>query len=219
MAKQYRDMWVGEFIGWAKQIDLPYRLEQVLADAKSPPQLKSLARIGLAFCNETKIQTFRADKVLNLAETATTAGLITAAERDDLLELNSFDPDEERLKELADHLVGRDEEVAAYQLNIDNYTAMVAALDAALPAEWPQELLAFRGKAPDFVYANAPADKVEMLIDLGYRDRLRFLLRSERGEQRKTELVGEQIRGRLPAERLAELKAAALARRQMRKEG
>lgn len=214
MPIQYRNMYVGEFIGWAKQHDLPYRLETILATSDNE-QLKSLARIGLAFCNEDKIQTFEAARVLELATMATLAGVITSEEKDSLLTLIAFDPEEEKLKEIADHVVARQEEVANYQINIDNYTAMIALLDETLPAEWPTDLLAYRGKDLQQIYAAVPDDLVDTVVDLLHRDRLRMLLRSEKGEQRKANLVLSQLLTKLPSDRRDELVATARSKMQM----
>ena len=133
MATLYRDMLVTEFLGWAKQHDLPARLDALLANVATPDLVKSLCRVGKAFCEETQIKTFDADKVLSLANNASLAGIITSDEKTSLLAIIAFDPDEEKLKEVADHVVARQDEVAAYQVNIDNYTAMLTILDGELP--------------------------------------------------------------------------------------
>lgn len=217
MPVQYRDMYVTEFLGWAKQNDLPARLDVVLADANAPAGKKALARVGKAFCQETQIQTFYASRVINLATQAVAAGIITAAEQADLLALITFDPAEEALKDLADHAVARQSEVDAYQTNIDNYTAMIAALNASLPADWPQNLAQYKTMSIDQVYATVPDASVQQVIDLLHRDRLKLLLRSETGEQRKAKLVLDQLAARLPAARRDALLADARSRAQLQR--
>mgnify|MGYP001218897524 FL=1 len=217
MATLYRDMLVTEFLGWAKQHDLPARLDALLANVATPDLVKSLCRVGKAFCEETQIKTFDADKVLSLANNASLAGIITSDEKTSLLAIIAFDPDEEKLKEVADHVVARQDEVAAYQVNIDNYTAMLTILDGELPEEWPSNLTKWKGVDPMAVYKEAPEADVDLITDLAHRDRLRMLQRGEKGEQRKAQLVLAQLLAKLPSDRRTAMVEAARARQQTRK--
>ena len=65
-------------------------------------------------------------------------------------------------QQLQEAIEQRESEVSGYQVNIDNYTRMIADL----PCEWPDDLIGFKGKEISFI-----------------------TLRTERLEQRKSLLV------------------------------
>jgi hypothetical protein len=87
----------------------------------------------------------------------------------------------------------RKEEVAHYQVNIDNYSAMIALL----PCAWPEELLSHRETDPSLFLDQWSFEKIQLLSDLQFREKLRRTLTTERLEQRKSMLVLQVLEQKL----------------------
>jgi chaperonin cofactor prefoldin len=88
----------------------------------------------------------------------------------------------------------REAEVAAYQVNIDNYSLMIEEL----PSEWPEDLIEFRGKEINEIAALIDDEECLMQVgDLIFAEKLRFSLRTEKLEQRKSKLVLKVLKDRL----------------------
>jgi len=77
----------------------------------------------------------------------------------------------------------REVEIYSYQVNIDNYSAMLLALPLD---DWPQNWVAFKGVKIDELPHSLSDEDVQSISDYQYRDRLRSLIRTERAEQNKT---------------------------------
>jgi hypothetical protein len=108
--------------------------------------------------------------------------------------------DDYKIKTLADNVVAREYEVFGYQLNIDNYTAMLAALPTD---EWDAlspEIQKWRGAKTEDLPESLPVEVVSLVSDLQYRDRLRALLRTEAVEQNKAQRVHDALLSQIPAE-------------------
>jgi hypothetical protein len=85
-------------------------------------------------------------------------------------------------------------EVYSYQTNIDNYTAMLAALPSdSIPASLAQYAST---DVPNLPPEMSDAD-VQTISDYQYRDKLRSLLRSEKVEQSKTSRVLDALKAQL----------------------
>jgi hypothetical protein len=96
---------------------------------------------------------------------------------------------------LADALVMREQELYQYDLNITNYTAMLESLPSG---EWPEHLAQYRGKTLDQV-----PDELDAEVDaLNYRDRLRFLLKTEKAERNKSALVYQTLLAQMPKDKV-----------------
>ena len=96
---------------------------------------------------------------------------------------------------LADALVMREQELYQYELNITNYTAMLAELPTG---EWPENLVQYRGKPLDQV-----PDELDAEVDaLNYRDRLRKLLKTEKAERAKSLRVYQTILAQMPTDKV-----------------
>lgn len=193
-----RNLAFSEFIGWAKKVDLSTRCKAVIDSVDAPEQVKMLARIVLETYNETRLSVLYVADVEEVSAGLVATGIISADERTALVGLMDFDPATEALKTLADNIVAREDEVASYQTNIDNYQGMIETLNVDLPADWPADLVQYRGWDSQRVYAQAPDAVADTVIDLIHRDRLKFLLRGEKGEQKKSALVLAELRKRLP---------------------
>lgn len=111
---------------------------------------------------------------------------------------------EEHIQNLVMNAYHREMEVYGYQLNINNYTAMLALLPQG---DWPANLALWA--ATDV--ANLPADMadeaVEMVSDYQYRDRLRALLRTERAEKSKSDRILAALKAQIGPD--ADVKIAA----------
>ena len=92
---------------------------------------------------------------------------------------------------IADNVVARERELYQYDLNINNYEIMLAELPTG---DWPEHLVQYKGKTADQV----PDEHDDEVGDLNYRDRLRGLLKTERAERKKSELVYNTLIGQLP---------------------
>ena len=97
----------------------------------------------------------------------------------------SISPDDHK-KNIADALVMRERELYQYEINITNYSAMLADLPIG---EWPENLVQYRGKPLDQV-----PDELDAEVDsYNYRDRLRKLLKTEKAERAKSLRVYETL--------------------------
>lgn len=105
----------------------------------------------------------------------------------------SISPDDHK-KNLADALVMRERELYQYEINITNYSAMLADLPIG---EWPENLVQYRGKPLDQV-----PDELDAEVDaLNYRDRLRKLLKTEKAERAKSLRVYQTILSQMPTDK------------------
>ena len=88
----------------------------------------------------------------------------------------------------------REAEVAAYQVNIDNYSLMLEEL----PSEWPEDLVKFQGKEiKDIATLIADEECLMQVGDLIFAEKLRYSLCTERLEQRKANLILKVLRDQI----------------------
>lgn len=97
----------------------------------------------------------------------------------------------EHIANLVANAAHRVDEVYQYQVNVDNYTVMLAALPTD---EWPAHLAQYAAVTTDKLPWNMSDEDVDAVSDYQYRDRLRQLLRSERVEQGKARRVLEALK-------------------------
>jgi hypothetical protein len=96
---------------------------------------------------------------------------------------------DEHDKNLAQSIEMRENEVYQYQININNFEAMVASL-GSLPTQWPAHLVQYRGMSRDQMAARIEDDdELEIAAGLAFRDELKARIRSEKMEQRKSKMV------------------------------
>jgi hypothetical protein len=112
---------------------------------------------------------------------------------------------EDKYKILADNAVMREKEVMAYDINIANYTAMVAGLPEG---DWPAELVQYKTATLDLV----PDELDDIVSQYQYRDRLRYLIKTEKAERSKSFRVYEALLAQLPEDQRDTLMAEAIAR-------
>jgi hypothetical protein len=81
----------------------------------------------------------------------------------------------------------RENEVYQYQLNINNYSAM---LQACIQEPWPQRLLPYRGMTRDqLAQSIQDDDDLDLAGQLAFRDELRLRVRSEKMECSKAKMM------------------------------
>ena len=110
---------------------------------------------------------------------------------------------------LALNVVHREREVHQYQINIDNYTAMLAALPQGEP---PAEILQYMSTKTEELPFDVPLETVQLVSDYQYRDRIRYLIRTEAIEQGKAKAVLNALKAQIPADQLDALVADALVK-------
>jgi len=110
---------------------------------------------------------------------------------------------------LALNVVHREREVHQYQINIDNYTAMLAALPQG---DVPAEIAEFIDKPIEELPSILPLETVQSIADYQYRKRITYLIRTEAIEQGKAKRVLDALKAQIPADQLDALVADALVK-------
>lgn len=114
---------------------------------------------------------------------------------------------QDTINTLALNVVHREREVHQYQINIDNYTAMLAELPQGEP---PAEILQYMSTKTEELPFDVPLETVQAVADYQYRDRIRYLVRTEAIEQGKAKSVLNALKAQIPADQLDALVAEAL---------
>jgi hypothetical protein len=102
--------------------------------------------------------------------------------------------DQEHLNNLISAAFGREMEVYQYQINIDNYSVMLAALPQG---DWPEELLQYKEAAIDRLPESLDDDVVLTISEHQYRDKIKNLLRTEKVEQSKAARVRDALKAQI----------------------
>jgi hypothetical protein len=105
--------------------------------------------------------------------------------------------DQEKQAGLVMNAFHREMEIYGYQINIDNYTTMLAALPADA---WPADLEAFKTVKTEDLPDELSDDQVAQIGDYQYRDRLRVLVRTEKAEQNKSMRIRDVIKAQIGAD-------------------
>lgn len=104
---------------------------------------------------------------------------------------------QEHLNNLVTAAFGREMEIYQYQINVDNYAVMLAAL----PQEnWPDDLVQYKEAAIDKLPESLDDDAVLTISEHQYRDRIRNLLRTEKVEQSKATRVRDALKAQIGAD-------------------
>lgn len=90
---------------------------------------------------------------------------------------------------ISKNCANRDKELEEYQANIDTYSTALTAL----PAGWPAELEQYKTRKVETLIGTLPDATVTQIAELQYRDRLTFLLMTEKIEKRKVEIIKEAL--------------------------
>jgi hypothetical protein len=114
---------------------------------------------------------------------------------------------QDTINTLALNVIHREREVHQYQINIDNYTAMLAAMPQG---DAPAEILQYMSTKTEELPFDVPLETVQVVADYQYRDRIRYLIRTEAIEQNKAKQVLNALKAQIPADQLDALVAEAL---------
>jgi hypothetical protein len=95
-------------------------------------------------------------------------------------------------EQLTEAIKQRETEIANYQINIDNYTAMIGMLP-----KWTEVLLAYRTADPVGFINDWSFEDIQLLSDLQFKDKLERTLLTERLEQRKATFVLKALQQKL----------------------
>ena len=104
---------------------------------------------------------------------------------------------QEHLNNLVVAAFHREMEVYQYQINIDNYGVMLAALPQG---EWPNDLLAYKNATTEALPESLDDASIASIADYQYRDKIRNLLRSEKVEQGKASRVRDALKSQIGAD-------------------
>ena len=104
---------------------------------------------------------------------------------------------QEHLNNLVVAAFHREMEVYQYQINIDNYGVMIAALPQG---DWPSNLLSYKNATTDSLPESLDDADVASVADYQYRYKIRNLLRSEKVEQSKARRVRDALKSQIGAD-------------------
>jgi hypothetical protein len=105
--------------------------------------------------------------------------------------------DQEHLNNLVAAAFGREMEIYHYQINVDNYTTMLATLPADA---WPDDLLPYKEAAIDRLPESLSDEVINTISEYQYRDRIKNLLRTEKVEQGKTVRIRDALKSQIGTE-------------------
>lgn len=112
--------------------------------------------------------------------------------------------DSDRKLNLARALVGREQEIHSYDVNIGNYETMLLALPTG---DWPNLIASYKNTPIELV----PEDLHQDVTDYQFRDRIKGLLATEKLERSKSVRVYEALKAQIPANELSGLVAQVIA--------
>jgi len=104
---------------------------------------------------------------------------------------------QEHLNNLIVAAFHREMEVYQYQINVDNYAVMLAALPQG---DWPTNLLTYKNSTTEALPESLDGAMVASIADYQYRDKIRNLLRSEKVEQGKASRVRDALKAQIGAD-------------------
>lgn len=103
---------------------------------------------------------------------------------------------QEHLNNLVVAAFHREMEVYQYQINIDNYGVMLAALPQD---SWPSNLLTYKTTPTEALPEELDDATISLIADYQYRDKIRSLIRSEKVEQSKASRVRDALKSQIGA--------------------
>lgn len=111
---------------------------------------------------------------------------------------------DEHKDNLVKHAFGREQEEYDYQVNIDNYMAILATLPTG---DVPAEIGPYMHLRIEELPLSLDDTLVQMIADYQFRNRIQVLLRTERIEQSKTRRVKDVIKAQIGPEYTAKIAA------------
>lgn len=119
--------------------------------------------------------------------------------------------DTQRIADLADNIVARTYEVYHYDVNIQNYEALLAVY----PTAWPEHLEQFKGMDPHTAAASCPIELIDELADCQQAERVSYLLKTEKVERAKAATILQILKDQMPDDLEEDAIQAAVARREL----
>lgn len=107
--------------------------------------------------------------------------------------------DSEIKLEIAQAIIAREKELFSYQFNIDNYNTMLSSLPSN---DWPESIVQYKGVSTETLPESMTIEDVELINDYNYRDRLRYLIRTETIERNKSQRVLDALKLQITPEEL-----------------
>lgn len=115
--------------------------------------------------------------------------------------------EQDKLNVIADNVVMREAEIASYDINIGNYTALLQTLPQG---DWLPEIVQYKGVTDlDLV----PDEFDDLVNEYNFRDRIHSLLKTEKRERMKSYQLYTVLLAQLPEASRDQLIADAVARR------
>lgn len=90
---------------------------------------------------------------------------------------------------LIDNIIAREQEVHAYQVNIDNYMHLLDKL----PSKWPADLEPYRTLSRDALVEQVPVDRMQEVSSLIFRDQIERRVKTEILEQTKSQHIYDAL--------------------------
>ena len=112
--------------------------------------------------------------------------------------------DNDKKLNLTRALVGRENEIHSYDINIGNYEAILTTLPTG---DWPDLIASYRNTPIELV----PEDLHQSVTDYSFRDRVKALLATEKLERSKSVRVYEALRAQIPESEIQSLVQQVLA--------
>jgi len=105
----------------------------------------------------------------------------------------------EALKRVRNAIKARREELAAYEVEERLHQSELTSLEAeGTPADWPDNLKAFKGVPRDQLVSQVPSDQLELAMDLSAQDQVRHNLLTVQMELRTSRRRLAAIMAELP---------------------
>lgn len=112
---------------------------------------------------------------------------------------------DDNIARLATAIIMREQEINSYDMNISNYEAALAVLPGG---DWPADLVQYQSVPLTMV----PDELDQTVSELQFRDHLRSLLKTERAERAKSNLIYAAMLSQIPATDRDAVMAAAVSR-------
>jgi hypothetical protein len=112
--------------------------------------------------------------------------------------------DDEHQQNMIKHAYSREIEIYNYQVNIDNYNAIMTTLPQD---EWPENIIQWKFTPTDQLPFTLSDQDVDIIHDYQYRDRISVLLRTEKAEQTKSSRLRDALKLQITGDYTALLQA------------
>lgn len=98
-----------------------------------------------------------------------------------------------KTKDLQANITARKEEIYSYQVNINNYQAILDGITD----EWDEDTAKFKNMTSEEIVKNVPSELMEKISDLVFKDKIKTTIEIEKLEQRKSKHVLDALKKQL----------------------